>query len=58
MPTSVDYLTVEPIARLIEELGKLPGIGPKTTSRLTCCILRANNKQAPAIALAMAVEKK
>lgn len=35
MLPSVDHLTVEPVARLIEEFNKLPGIGPKTASRLT-----------------------
>ena len=30
----------EPIARLIEEFGKLPGIGPKTAQRLTFYLLR------------------
>src|SRR5215469_5947508 len=30
----------EPVAHLIEELGKLPGIGPKTAQRLAYFILR------------------
>ena len=30
----------EPISRLIEEFGKLPGIGPKTAQRLTFFLLR------------------
>ena len=34
-------LTAGPVARLIEELGKLPGIGPKTAQRLTFHLLRA-----------------
>lgn len=33
--------TAEPIARLIEELNKLPGIGPKSAQRLTYYLLRA-----------------
>src|SRR5919201_1874222 len=33
-------LTVEPVARLIEEFAKLPGIGPKTAQRLTFYLLR------------------
>lgn len=57
MPTSVDHLTVEPIARLIEEFGKLPGIGPKTASRLTFYILRGNTEQAQALASAIAEVK-
>ena len=32
--------TVEPVARLIEEFAKLPGIGPKTAQRLTFYLLR------------------
>jgi recombination protein RecR len=31
---------VEPVARLIEELAKLPGIGPKTAQRLAFYVLR------------------
>jgi recombination protein RecR len=34
-------LTVEPVARLIEQFAKLPGIGPKTAQRLTFYLLRA-----------------
>ncbi len=33
-------LTVEPVARLIEEFAKLPGVGPKTAQRLTFYLLR------------------
>ncbi len=53
MPTGVEHLTVEPIARLIEEFNKLPGIGPKTASRLTFYLLRANEEQAAALAQAI-----
>jgi len=53
MPTGVEHLTVEPIARLIEEFNKLPGIGPKTASRLTFYLLRANDEQASALAQAI-----
>ena len=53
MPTGVEHLTVEPIARLIEEFNKLPGIGPKTASRLTFYLLRANEEQAVALAQAI-----
>ena len=48
-----DNLLVEPVARLIEELGKLPGIGPKTASRLTFFLLRADADQAQALAEAI-----
>ncbi|MBV9789965.1 MAG: recombination protein RecR [Chloroflexi bacterium] len=53
MPTGIEHLTVEPIARLIEEFNKLPGIGPKTASRLTFYLLRANPEQAAALAQAI-----
>ncbi len=52
-----DNLIVEPVARLIEELGKLPGIGPKTASRLTFFLLRADDEQARALAEAIQVMK-
>ncbi len=51
--TGVEHLTVEPIARLIEEFNKLPGIGPKTASRLTFYLLRASDEQAAALAQAI-----
>lgn len=53
VPSGVEHLTVEPIARLIEEFNKLPGIGPKTASRLTFYLLRANEEQAVALAQAI-----
>jgi len=40
----------KPVARLIEELSKLPGIGPKTASRLTYYLLRAPAEQVLALA--------
>jgi recombination protein RecR len=43
----------EPVARLIEELGKLPGIGPKTAQRLAFYIL--NNDPAEARELAKVI---
>lgn len=46
-------LVVEPVARLIEEFGRLPGIGPKTASRLTFFLLRADEQQAHALARAI-----
>ena len=42
-----------PIARLIEEFSRLPGIGPKTASRLTFYLLRAPREQALALAEAI-----
>ncbi|MBC8249375.1 MAG: recombination protein RecR [Anaerolineales bacterium] len=43
----------EPVARLIEELRRLPGIGPKTASRLTFFLLRAPAEQAVSLAEAL-----
>jgi recombination protein RecR len=40
----------EPIARLIEEFGKLPGIGPKTAQRLTFYLLRQPADEARSLA--------
>jgi recombination protein RecR len=43
----------EPIARLIEELNKLPGIGPKSAKRLAYHILRSSDEAAKALAEAI-----
>ncbi|HOG47754.1 MAG TPA: recombination mediator RecR [Anaerolineae bacterium] len=43
-------LTPGPVGRLIEELSRLPGIGPKTASRLTFFMLRAPETQVLALA--------
>ena len=43
----------EPIARLIEEFGKLPGVGPKTAQRLTFHLLRQPAEEAHALAAAI-----
>ncbi len=45
--------TPEPVTRLIEEFSKLPGIGPKTASRLTFYLLRAPKEQALDLAKAL-----
>ena len=42
-----------PLARLIDELGKLPGVGPKTAQRLAYHILRTNGSDAEALAAAI-----
>jgi recombination protein RecR len=49
-----NQILVEPVARLIEEFSRLPGIGPKTASRLTFFLLRAPEEQARALAEALA----
>lgn len=42
--------TAQPVAKLIDEFAKLPGIGPKTASRLAYHILRTNREEAAALA--------
>ncbi|MGH7775551.1 MAG: recombination mediator RecR [Candidatus Dormibacterales bacterium] len=40
----------EPLARLIQELSLLPGVGPKTAQRLAFHLLRADREQAESLA--------
>ncbi len=47
----------EPVSRLIEELGRLPGIGPKSASRLAYHILRASRDEAIDLAEAILAVK-
>src|SRR5436190_5024658 len=47
-------LLAEPIARLIEEFGKLPGVRPKPAQRLTFYLLRQPADEAHALAEAIA----
>lgn len=44
----------KPIARLIDEFSRLPGIGPKTASRLTFYLLRVPDEQVLALSEALA----
>ena len=46
-------VTVQPVARLINELARLPGIGPKTASRLAYYLLRASREDAVSLAEAI-----
>ena len=46
-------LLVEPVAKLIDEFSRLPGIGPKTASRLAFYLLRAPEEQASSLADAL-----
>lgn len=46
-----------PLARLIDELSKLPGIGPKTAQRLSYHILRGSLADADALATAVRAVK-
>lgn len=49
----------EPVARLIERLNKLPGIGPKSAQRLAYYLLRASPEEAAGLAEAiLAVKEK
>jgi recombination protein RecR len=47
----------EPVTRLIEELGKLPGIGPKSAARLAYYLLRVPEAEARALAEAITAVK-
>jgi recombination protein RecR len=46
-------LFASPIARLVQQLGKLPGVGEKTAARLAFHILRASAEDAAALAAAI-----
>ncbi len=43
----------QPISRLIEELNKLPGIGPKSAKRLAYHLLRSSDEEAKSLAEAI-----
>lgn len=47
------WTLARPIARLIDEFSRLPGIGPKTASRLTFYLLRVSAEQAESLAAAL-----
>jgi recombination protein RecR len=47
----------EPVSRLIEELGKLPGIGPKSAARLAYHLLRTSEVEARELAEAIIAVK-
>lgn len=47
---SANPIMPRPIQKLIEEFGRLPGVGPKTASRLTFHMLRSPREQAIALA--------
>lgn len=46
-------VTAQPVSRLIDELSRLPGIGPKSASRLAYYLLRASREDAVALAEAI-----
>jgi recombination protein RecR len=43
-------ITAKPITRVVDELSRLPGVGPKTAQRLTYFLLRGPAEQAEALA--------
>ncbi len=45
--------TAQPVSQLIDELSKLPGIGPKTASRLAFHLLKTSRDEAAALAEAI-----
>lgn len=45
--------TTDPLARLIGELGRLPGVGPKTAGRLAHYVLKASRADAENLAAAI-----
>jgi recombination protein RecR len=49
-PWSFQGRTAAPVARLIEELHRLPGVGPKSAQRLAYYLLRATREEAQALA--------
>ncbi|HET7093018.1 MAG TPA: recombination mediator RecR [Thermomicrobiales bacterium] len=53
MPISETAATAQPVARLIDEFAKLPGIGPKTASRLAYHLLRTPREETTALAEAI-----
>jgi recombination protein RecR len=46
-------VTARPVSRVVDELSRLPGIGPKTAQRLAYFLLRAPSEQAEALAEAI-----
>ncbi len=44
----------EPLERLVQELSRLPGVGPKTAQRLAFHLLRADRQRAESLAQAIA----
>lgn len=53
MAIGYEHITAEPVARLIDEFNRLPGIGPKSASRLVFYLLRAKPEYAQRLAEAI-----
>ena len=52
-----NFISATPMARLVEELNRLPGIGPKSAQRLAYFLLRSPEEQAKALAEAILAMK-
>ena len=55
--TTHSFSSAEPVGRLVEEFNKLPGIGPKTSQRLTYYLVRMPPEEARALAEAIIAVK-
>ncbi|HXO41355.1 MAG TPA: recombination protein RecR, partial [Thermoanaerobaculia bacterium] len=53
MPVNPPRQPADPLARLVGELSRLPGIGPKTASRLAHHLLKVTAVEAQALAQAI-----
>lgn len=53
MAIGYEHITAEPVARLIDEFNRLPGIGPKSASRLAFYLLRAKPEFSERLAAAI-----
>lgn len=53
MALGYEHVTAEPVARLIDEFNRLPGIGPKSASRLAFFLLRAKPEYSQRLAAAI-----
>ena len=55
--TSPGFSVAEPVSRLVDELHKLPGIGPKTAQRLTYYLVHMPEEEARSLAEAVLAVK-
>lgn len=53
MAIGYEHITAEPVAKLIDEFNRLPGIGPKSASRLAFYLLRAKPEYSERLAAAI-----
>ena len=57
MTSEISSTTARPVRRLVDELHRLPGIGPKTAQRLTYYLVRMPEEQARSLAEAILAVK-